>query len=120
MNRALETFTSDALYETSFQKYKQSDGLATSSILAKTYIQHMEHKQIYTILTKNKQLHAIKMSMIYDQNKTNLEHTQRIQQTTTIYKIHSRKRTTRIHKFSDLTIQRKGRNLKFLINRKPI
>jgi hypothetical protein len=38
------------------QYYKQTDGLAmgapTSSILAETYIQHMEHKQIYPILKK--------------------------------------------------------------------
>jgi hypothetical protein len=39
------------------QKYfKQTDGLAlgapTSAILAEAYIQNMEHKQIYAILTK--------------------------------------------------------------------
>lgn len=36
--------------------YKQTDGLAkgapSSSILAETYIQHLEHKQIYPILRK--------------------------------------------------------------------
>jgi hypothetical protein len=41
------------------QKYdKQTDGLGidspTSAIPAETYLQHMEHKQIYTILISNK------------------------------------------------------------------
>jgi hypothetical protein len=38
------------------QYYKETDGLAigapTSSVLAETYIQHMEHKHIYPILKK--------------------------------------------------------------------
>jgi hypothetical protein len=46
-------------------------------------------------------------------------HTERIEQTTTIQKIHYRKRTTRIHQFLYLTIHRKNRNVLFSIYRKP-
>jgi hypothetical protein len=47
--------------------YKETDGLAmgtpTSSILTETYIQHIEHTQIYPILTKKS--HALGMLMTY-------------------------------------------------------
>lgn len=61
--------------------YKQNDGLAmgapTSAILAETYIQYIEHTQIYPIL-KKKQIIAYyryvnNILIIYDQNKTNID-----------------------------------------------
>jgi hypothetical protein len=43
-------------FQTDQEFYKQTDGLAmgapTSSVLAETYIQHMERTQIYPILKK--------------------------------------------------------------------
>jgi hypothetical protein len=72
------------------QYYKQSDGLAMgapTSILAETYIH--EHKQMYPILIKQQIIAYIRyindILMIYDQNKTNRTHAQRIQQSTTIH-----------------------------------
>jgi hypothetical protein len=42
------------------QYYKETEGLAmgdsTSAILAEAYIQHIEHTQIYSILTKQKSI----------------------------------------------------------------
>jgi ABC-type Na+ transport system ATPase subunit NatA len=61
--------------------YEQTDGLSmgapTSSMLAETYMQHMEHKQIYPILTKQQILAYFRYvdDMIYNQRKTNIEHT---------------------------------------------
>jgi hypothetical protein len=63
--------------------YKQIEGLATgaptSAILAEIFIQHMEHKHIYTIL-KTQQIIAFyryvyDILIIYDQNKTNIKQT---------------------------------------------
>jgi hypothetical protein len=51
-------------------------GAPTSSVLAETYIQHMEHKQIYPILIKQQTMAYFRyvddILMIYDQNKTNI------------------------------------------------
>jgi hypothetical protein len=51
----------------------------TSSILAETYIQHMEHKQIYPILKIQQIIAYLRyfddILIIYDQNKTNIEQT---------------------------------------------
>jgi hypothetical protein len=46
-----------------------------SSVLAETYIQHMEHKQIYPVLIKQQIITYFRCvdDIIYDQNKTNIE-----------------------------------------------
>lgn len=65
-----------------YYSYKQTEGLAmeasASSTLAKIYIQHMEHTQIYPVRVK--QLIAYfryvdNIPIIYNQNKTNIDHT---------------------------------------------
>jgi hypothetical protein len=49
-------------------------GAPTSSILAGTYLQHMEHKQIYPILIKQQIIaytrYVDDILMIHDQRKT--------------------------------------------------
>jgi hypothetical protein len=61
------------------QYYKQTKrrlaiGAPTSTILAETYLQHMENKQIYPILIKQQTScfrYVDDIVIIYDQNKTN-------------------------------------------------
>jgi hypothetical protein len=52
----LKTVTGQNYFQFDQQYYKETEELAmgasTSAILAETYIQHMEYKQIYTILIK--------------------------------------------------------------------
>jgi hypothetical protein len=52
----LQTVVEQNYFQVEQKYYKQTDGLAlsvpTSLVLAKTYIQHMGHKQIYPILIK--------------------------------------------------------------------
>jgi hypothetical protein len=63
--------------------FKLTDGLAmgapTSSIIAETYIQHMEHTQIYPILIQQQIIayyrYVDDILIIFDQNKTNINHT---------------------------------------------
>jgi hypothetical protein len=65
------------------QYYKQTSGVAmgapTSAILAETYLQHMEHMQIYPILIKQHIIGYFRyvddILVIYDQNKTNIDET---------------------------------------------
>jgi hypothetical protein len=74
----LKTVLEQNYFQVDQEYYKQTDGLAvgapTSSILAETSIQHMEHTQIYPILIKQ-QIAAYfryvnNTLIIYDQNKT--------------------------------------------------
>jgi hypothetical protein len=48
-------------FQVDHEYYKQTDGLAmfapTSSILRETYTQHVEHKQMYTILIKQQKIY---------------------------------------------------------------
>jgi hypothetical protein len=54
----LKTVIEQNYFQFNQEYYKQTDGLAmgapTSSLLAETYIQHMEHTQIFPILIKKK------------------------------------------------------------------
>jgi hypothetical protein len=54
-------------------------GAPTSAILAETYVQNMEHTQMYSILTKQKAIayyrYVDDIIIIYDQRKTNINHT---------------------------------------------
>jgi hypothetical protein len=54
-------------------------GDPTLSILAETYIQHMEHTQTYPILIKQPIIayfrYVVDILIIYDQNKTSIDHT---------------------------------------------
>jgi hypothetical protein len=56
-------------------------GAPTSAILAEAYIQNMEHKQIYPILTKHQIIGYFRyvddILIIYDQRITNIEETLR-------------------------------------------
>jgi hypothetical protein len=78
-----------------YRRQKQTDGLAmgapTSSVLKKSYIQHMEHKQMYAILMKRQRVAYFRYVddtlMIHEQSKTNIELTPRVQETTSICKI---------------------------------
>jgi hypothetical protein len=77
-------------------------GTPTSSILEETYLQHMEHTQIYPILIKHEIIAYFRyvddILIIYDQNKTNIDHTlEEFNKTTTNHKVYNRKRTTRIY-----------------------
>jgi hypothetical protein len=54
-------------------------GAPISTILGETYLQHMEHKQIYPILIKQETKSYLRyvddIVIIYDQNKRNIEQT---------------------------------------------
>jgi hypothetical protein len=54
-------------------------GAPISAILAETYIQHMEHKQIYPVLLKHQIIgyyrYVDDTPIIYDQKKTNIDET---------------------------------------------
>jgi hypothetical protein len=108
------------------QYYKQTEGLAmaapTSAILAETYMQHMEHKQIYPILTKHKIIGYFRYVddiIIYDQRKTNIEDTliEFNKQKTNINFTIEKEEHNCIN-FLDLTIHRKKTKLEFAIYRK--
>jgi hypothetical protein len=110
------------------QYYKQTDGLVmgapTSSLLAKPYIQHMEHKQIYPILIKQQIITYFRyvddIHMIYNQNKTNIEHTlNKFNKLQPSIKFTMEKNVHKSIKFLNLTIHRKDSNLKFSIYREP-
>jgi hypothetical protein len=82
--------------------YKQTDRLAisapTTSILADTYIQYTEHKQVYLILITQKIIAYFRyvddILMVDDPRKTNIEHTfDEFNKLHAIHKIHYRKRT---------------------------
>jgi hypothetical protein len=79
----LETIIEQNYFQFDQEHYKQTDGLAmgapTSSILAETYIQHIEHTQIYPILIQQQIIAYFRyiddILIIYDQNRTNIDHT---------------------------------------------
>jgi hypothetical protein len=96
----------------------------TSSLLAETYIQHMEHKQIYPILIKHQIITYFRyvndMHMIYDQNKTNIEHTlNEFNKLQPSIKFTIEKELHKYIKYLDFTIHRKDSNSKFSIYREP-
>jgi hypothetical protein len=110
------------------QYYKQTDGLAmgapTSAILAETYLQHMEHEQIYPILIRQEIIGYFRyvddILIIYDQNKTNIEHTlNEFNKLQSSIKFTMEKEIHHSINFLDLTIHREEENLKFTIYRKP-
>jgi hypothetical protein len=111
--------------------YKQTDGLATgaptSSVLAETYVQHMEHTQIYPIypiLIKQQIIAYFRYIddrlIIYDQNETNMDHTlkefNKLQQT---IKLTVEKEQQESINFLDLLIDRNRKSFQFSIYRKP-
>jgi hypothetical protein len=53
----LKSIKEQNYFQVNEQYYEQTEGLAmgapTSAILAEVYIQHMEHKQLYPILTEH-------------------------------------------------------------------
>jgi hypothetical protein len=63
------------------QYYKQNIGLAmaapTSAIIAETYLQNLEHNQVYNLLTKHKIIGYFRcvddILIIYDKNKTHID-----------------------------------------------
>jgi hypothetical protein len=79
----LKTVIEQNYFQFDQEYYKETHGLAmgapTSSVLAETVIQHIEHTQIYPILVKQQIIeyfrYADDILIIYDQNKTNTDHT---------------------------------------------
>jgi hypothetical protein len=63
------------------QHYKLTEGLEmgapTSAVLAEAYFQHMEHKQLYSILMKYQIIgycrYVNDIILIYNQKKTNMD-----------------------------------------------
>jgi hypothetical protein len=99
-------------------------GAPTLSILAETYIQHIEHKQIYQTLIKQQIITYFRyvddILMIYYQRETNIEHTlDKINKLQPFIKFTTEKELHKSINFLDLTINRKDRNLQFAIYRKP-
>jgi hypothetical protein len=98
-------------------------GAPTSSILAETYIQHMEHTQKYPILIQQQIIayfsYVDDVLIIHDQNKANIDHTlndfNKLQQT---IKLTIEKEQESIN-FLDIRIHWKDKNLQFSIYRKP-
>jgi hypothetical protein len=79
----LETVIELNYFQCDQEYYKKTDGLAmgtpTSSILAETYIQNMEHTQIYPILIEQQIIayffiYVDDILITYDQNKINIDH----------------------------------------------
>jgi hypothetical protein len=67
----------------------KTDGLAmgtpTSAVLDETCIQHVEHKQIYPVLIKQRineyYRYVDDIFVIYDQNETSMKHTHKVNST---------------------------------------
>jgi hypothetical protein len=104
------------------QYYKQMEGLAmdapTSAILAKTYIQHVEHKQIYPSLIKYQIIgyfrHINDIFIIYNQKKTNIDETlTKFNKQQTNIKFTIEKEEGNSINFLDLTIHHKKTKLEF-------
>jgi hypothetical protein len=123
----LKTVTEQNYFQFDQQYYKQTEGLAmgapTSAILAETYIQYMEHEQIYPILIKHKIIGYFRfvddILVIYDHRKTNIDNTLiefNKQQTNINFTIE--KEEHNCINFLDLTIHRKKTKLEFSIYRK--
>jgi hypothetical protein len=99
-------------------------GAPTSAILAETYLQPMEHEQIYPILIRQQIIGYFRyvddILIIYDQNKTNIDHTlNELNKLQSSIKFTMEKETNNKINFLDLTIHRKEENLEYAIYRKP-
>jgi hypothetical protein len=76
----LGTILEQNYFQVDQEYYKQTDGLAmgapTSSLLTETYIQYMEHTQLYPILVQQQIIayyrYVDDILIIYDQNRTNI------------------------------------------------
>jgi hypothetical protein len=124
----LQVIVDQNYFQIDKQYYKQTDGLAmgapTSAILAQTYLQHMEHEQIYPILIKQQIIGYFRyvddILIIYDQNKTNIKHTlNEFNKLQSSIKFTMEKEIHYSINVLDLTIHREEENLKFTIYRKP-
>jgi hypothetical protein len=79
----LKTVLEQNYFQIDNEYYKQTDGLAMGAlalaIMAETYMQYMEHTQIYPILTKQQIVAYFRyvddILIIYDEKKTNIIHT---------------------------------------------
>jgi hypothetical protein len=77
----LQTILEQNYFQFNQQYYKQTNGLAmgtpTFGILAETYLEHMEHTQMYPLLIKHQitgySRYADNILITYDRNKTNTE-----------------------------------------------
>jgi hypothetical protein len=99
-------------------------GGRTSAILAETYLQHIEHEQIYPILVRQQIIGYLRyvdaILIIDDQNKTNVGHTlNELNKLQSSIKFIMEKETHDSINFLDLIIHRKEENMKFTIYRKP-
>jgi hypothetical protein len=110
------------------QEYcKQPNGLAMgapTSILAETYIQYMEHTQIYPILIKQLIIAYFRyvddILIIYDQNKTNIDHTiKEFNKLQSTINFTTEKEERESINFLDLVIHRNGKNSEIAIYQKP-
>ena len=124
----LNTIMEQNYFQFEQENYKQVDGLAmgapTSSILAETYIQYMEHTQIYPILIKHQIIAYFRyvddILIIYDQNKTNIDHTlNEFNRVQTNINFTMEKEEHQCISFLDIVIHRNNKNLEFAIYRKP-
>jgi hypothetical protein len=125
----LKSIIEQNCFQVNEQYYAQTEGLAmgapTSAILAEVlvYIQHMEHKQLYPILTRHQIMGYFRyvddILVIYNQNKTNIHeilaefNKQAISIKFTVEEHHNSINSL------DLTIHRKRTKLEFGIYRKP-
>jgi hypothetical protein len=126
--KILRTVIGQNYFQFNEQHYKQIEGLAmgapTSAIFAETYIQHMEHTQLYPILIKHQIMgyfrYVDNILIIYNQNKTNIQEklTEFNKQTNNIKFTIEEEQHNSIN-FLDLTIHRKRTKLEFEIYRKP-
>jgi hypothetical protein len=106
--------------------YKQIEGLTmgapTSAILAETFIQHMEHKYLYSIL-KTQQIIAYyryvdDIFIIYNKSKTNIEKTlNNFNNIQLSMKFTIEKEQHEKINYLDNTIHRKDKQLEFSIHR---
>jgi hypothetical protein len=99
-------------------------GAPTSAIIAETYLQNLEHNQIYSILTKYKIIGYFRyvddILIIYDKNKTHID--TMITEFNTIHPTINftieNEENNKLN-FLDLTVYRKHNKLDYTIYRKP-
>jgi hypothetical protein len=123
----LRTILEQNYFEFNQQYYKQTEGLAmaapTSTILAETYIQHMEHEQLYHILLKHKITGYFRyfddILIVYNQKQTNIDKTiiEFNKQNNTEFKVEKEHHNS--INILDLTIHRRNTKPEFEIYRKP-
>jgi hypothetical protein len=124
----LKSIMEQNYFQVNEQYYAQTEiltmGAPTSAILAEVHIQHLEHKQLYPILTRHQTMGHFRyvddILMIYNKNKTNIHEIQaEFNKKATSIKFTIKEEYHNSINFLDITIYRKRTKLELGIYRKP-